>query len=165
MKYIKLATGENCLVDLVDYDYLNQYSWNRQRNLKRNKTDYAVTQGCKRTISMHMMVAIRANIKVTGTLDHINHNTLDNRRHNLRAATQSEQSMNTGPRCNSKSGYKGVYYHTKYTTKPWVAAISKNGKKYCLGNFKTLKEAVIAYNNKAEELYGDFAWLNPLPLA
>ena len=38
--------------------------------------------------------------------------------------------------------------------------IKKEGTTYFLGNFKDEKDAAIAYNKKALELYGDFANLN-----
>ena len=54
----------------------------------------------------------------------------------------------------------GVSYK-KHRNK-WEAKIMKNKKPYYLGHYNTEKEAAIAYNSKATELYGEFANLNVL---
>lgn len=59
------------------------------------------------------------------TVDHINHDTLDNRRENLRLASQSEQNQNRKI-TKGKSKYKGVYLRSDFLK--WVAQIKKMGK-------------------------------------
>ena len=59
--------------------------------------------------------------------DHINHNTLDNRKVNLRIVSQAVNLQNkNGAYRNSKSGIRGVYFH-KLTGK-WYADVSLNGR-------------------------------------
>ena len=74
------------------------------------------------------------------TVDHINHNKLDNRIINLRWATRKEQSHNRMKSKNNTSGIKGVRYdkHRKY----WKACIYINGiniQRY----YKSKEEAVL----------------------
>lgn len=90
-------------------------------------------------------------------IDHINGDSLDNRRSNLRYCTYSQNLMNTH-KVRSASGYKGVYRHRKR----WYAHITLNGRRFYLGLFKTPQDAAHAYNAKAKELFGEFACLNPV---
>jgi hypothetical protein len=83
-------------------------------------------------------------------VDHKNHDTLDNRRGNLRPATRSQNLANQ-----RRKGTKGVF-HTPYGR--WLAKIGFNGKKIYLGTFSTKAEAQAAYANKAVELFGEFAF-------
>lgn len=89
-------------------------------------------------------------------VDHINCNTLDNRRSNLRFATRAENARNVKPR--GKLKYKGV----RLQGGKWYARISLNKKVFELGAYKTITEAARAYNEAAKRLHGEFAWLNPI---
>lgn len=89
--------------------------------------------------------------------DHINGNTLDNRRANLRIATPSQSAMNTRPK--SKRRYKGMTFGYG----KWQAKIRVDGKVISLGAYATEVEAARAYNEAAKRLHCEFAWLNPIP--
>lgn len=90
-------------------------------------------------------------------IDHINGNKLDNRRSNLRICSRADNSHNIGPHLSrNKSGFKGV---SKRNNK-WRAGIYTKGRSFHLGYFHTAKEAAKVYDQKAQELWGEFAWLN-----
>ena len=91
-------------------------------------------------------------------VDHINGNPLDNRKSNLRICTNAENQRNRGANKNNKSGYKGVYW-TK-PNKRWLSQIRHNGKQVYIGHYKNKEEAARAYDKKAKELHGEFAYLN-----
>lgn len=93
-------------------------------------------------------------------VDHINGIKHDNRRCNLRLATHSQNQGNSVASVNSRSGYKGVALHKD---KYWAAGIMKNRKQIHIGYFKTPEEAALAYNKKALELFGEFAYQNTIP--
>ena len=79
-------------------------------------------------------------------VDHINHNTLDNRKSNLRIVSISENTQNLKEvRKNNTSGVRGVYYSTK--RKRWVAQLNINKKKIHVGCFTDIKDAEIAIKN------------------
>ena len=90
-------------------------------------------------------------------IDHINRNRDDNHISNLREADDFENAWNRGP-AGASSGFKGVSGHCK--PGKWVARIMAHGKPYFLGTFKNKFEAAKAYDKKAIELYGDFAYTN-----
>jgi hypothetical protein len=92
-------------------------------------------------------------------VDHINGNTLDNTRENLRLCTAKGNAQNQSIQKRKKtSKYKGVYRNS--TNTKWVGLIKHSGIKYGLGSFSVEEDAARAYNKKALELFGEFAKLN-----
>lgn len=73
-------------------------------------------------------------------VDHIDGNTLDNRRSNLRVCSNAANLRNGTLRLNNKSGYTGVFFHKD--TGRWSAYIKVVYKRKHLGMFDTIKEAV-----------------------
>lgn len=92
-------------------------------------------------------------------VDHRNGNGLDNRRSNLRLATQAQNMSNRGRPTNNTSGYKGV---SAGRLGGWRAYITSRGKRLDIGTFASKEEAAEAYNAKALELHGEFARLNEI---
>lgn len=109
-------------------------------------------------------------------VDHENHDKLDDRIENLRAATSKQNAQNTSSYKNSSSQYLGVcfkqnkgYYRfsVKYNevrfykqSDTWEANIGIDYKLKFLGNFKTEEGAALAYNKAAVKYFGEFANLN-----
>ena len=91
-------------------------------------------------------------------LDHIDRDQTNNAVKNLRACSRSENNYNSRPRKNKKSRYKGVCWNGK--TSRWVVKIKANKKAHYVGVFRCEHEAACAYNKKALELHGEFAYLN-----
>lgn len=91
-------------------------------------------------------------------IDHINHNTLDNQKSNLRVATRSQNCANRRKFKNNKSGYIGVIWH-KHIQR-YQAYISKDKKITHLGSFDDPIKAAQVRDAKAKELFGEFAKLN-----
>ena len=153
MKEIKLTQGQVALVDDDNFEVLNQFKWCAQ---KHRNTYYAIrtilVNDKNKTIRMH-------NVIMGGKgVDHINRNGLNDQRSNLRFCTNSQNHMNRRKRKNTSSIYKGVSFHKR--TGKWMASIGINDKKIHLGYFDIEVEAAKSYNNKAIELFGEFANLN-----
>lgn len=91
-------------------------------------------------------------------VDHINHDVLDNRCSNLRICTNKENVRNSMLRSDSTTMYKGV--HLDKRRDKYISSISFNGKNIFLGYFEDKIEAARAYDKKAKELFGKFAYLN-----
>jgi hypothetical protein len=93
--------------------------------------------------------------KPSEQVDHINGDRLDNRRENLRIATNQQNQM-ARHKSISKSGYKGVHKNGNR----WRAIIKKDGKTIHLGYYDTPEEASMAYDKMAKDIFGEFAVTN-----
>lgn len=62
---------------------------------------------------------------------------------------------------NNKSGYRGVHFHNQ--SKTWEARIQFQGKRYYLGRYKDIEDAIKARKEAEDKLYGDFLnWYNSI---
>src|SRR3990167_7107201 len=156
MKKILLTKGKYALVDELDYEWLSQWKWlfGGRRYAARN-THFRDKDGNRHTQVIWMHREILKTPKDLFT-DHINGNGLDNRKSNLRIATKQQNAWNLKRPRHNTSGFKGVYWRSNR----WEAAIHKDNKKQHLGRFKELKQAITAYNNEAQKLFGKYAKLN-----
>lgn len=90
--------------------------------------------------------------------DHRNRNKLDNRRGNLRQATPLQNAVNQSLRKDNASGFKGVTWNKQVGK--WKAQIRDTGRRLFLGYFHDATDAARAYDAKARDLFGEFAFLN-----
>lgn len=158
MKQIPLSQGLFALVDDEDFEYLNQFKWHAR---KSRDTFYAsrnlkISKNNRKTIQMHRVILGTTDTKIQG--DHIDGNGLNNQKSNLREATHEQNRRNTKSYKNGVSKYKGVSY--RKDSKKWRSIINFNKKVIRLGYFSSEIEAAKAYDVKAKELFGEFAWLN-----
>lgn len=145
--YIILDKEHKALIDVQDIPFIASKRWHAA--LKSNNTAYAKNS---KLGMMHRLL-----LPTDKEVDHINRNSLDNRRCNLRECSRSENSQNRMTN-GGASKYKGVSWHK--TRKMWVVTISCQKKKRWVGFFSDEKEAAINYNLAAKNLFGDFACLN-----
>lgn len=167
MKRIKLSKNKYAIIDEEDYRFLKNFNW---RAVKKDRDWYAIT--AIRTTKKHESAIVYMHqflIKLDNCecITFKNKNTLDNRKNNLfgvsRGVSQARQrKRRTNGDWELTSVYKGVSHRKRKNKEFWEARISKNKKTYWLGMFKTEKEAAEAYNKKAKELYGEFAFQNNL---
>jgi len=164
MKKIDISTrkypNEYTLVDDDDYERISKYKWHihPSGNVKRAARSSVAgdhVQGKRITIFLHRVIMAAPD---GFDVDHINHDGLDNRKKNLRLCNPSENQHNRRPQIGCASRYKGV---TRNGNK-WRSRIRipYSKRETSLGTFESEIEAALAYDKKAEELYGEFACFN-----
>lgn len=154
---IKLTRNQSAIIDDIDVELLD-FNW------YCTKGGYACRdnrkKGERKVIYMHRLILSRKigrSLNSSEVSDHINRNTLDNRRNNLRIATLSQSMHNTG----SKGGtsiFKGIYYYKE--RKLWIAKIMCNLVIKHIGSFRSEINAARAYDYWAIKLHQEFACLN-----
>lgn len=108
--------------------------------------------GKSTTYYLHRLIANAAPGQI---VDHINGDSLDNRRENLRLADASLNCVNRRS-YSPASGFRGVYA----SGRRWKAALTARGVDHKLGVFERVEDAARAYDAAAIQAFGDFAVLN-----
>jgi hypothetical protein len=140
VKYIPLTQGKKAIVDDGDFEWLSKYKW--QVNHGYAKRDV-------RCIRMHREI-IHASKGID--VDHINGNTLDNRKRNLRLVNDFQQNQNSAIRKDNISGCRGVNFFKPRGT--WSARIQYNGKRIGLGTYHRKSDAMKAYTEASKKYFG-----------
>jgi hypothetical protein len=157
------AAGRVALVDDDDYDLVMQYRWHvweRTRSSGGTCGPYAATNIHRG--GRHWMRRMHQIVTGWPMTDHINHNTLDNQRANLRPATLSQNGANQLPNRGGSSRFKGVSWQPE--RRKWAAYITVNQHRVVLGRFRSEEDAARAYDAAALSAWGEYAHLN-LPAA
>jgi len=152
---IPLTRGLAALVDPEMVEILSQFSW--CACVPKGSSGYAMRFDGTNFVYMHRVIMEASKEQL---VDHINGNTLDNRKENLRFANKSQNASNT-VKSRGKSKYKGVWYQPS-RKKPWKAELTHNNTKFSLGSYATEEEAALAYNKMAVQLFGEFAMENKI---
>lgn len=156
MKKISVGKGLFALVDDEDFSLLMGHKWRAFKDKNNYRAARTDRSNGKKTVYMHRQIMGVTNRLIF--VDHINHNTLDNRRKNLRLCSNAENRRNSLPNKNTSSRFKGVCWHKE--NKKWHAKIKKDGKSLHVGIYKSEKHAAIAYDGAARALFGRFASIN-----
>jgi len=154
MERIKLTQGQFAIVDDADYDWLNQWKWHAA-NFRGHF--YAARGNNGNTLYMaRELLGLKRGDKRQA--DHRNHNTLNNRRDNIRICTHGQNQKNKKSSRNSSSQFKGVCWDGG----AWVVAIHTGTRLKYLGRFskENEKEAAYAYDIAAIKYHGEFVQLN-----
>lgn len=156
MKSITLSQGMSTQIDDADYGRVNAIGWYAFWN---GRHWYAVrnirVNGRGGTEYLHRFI-VGASGKAH--VDHINGDTLNNCRDNLRLATCAENCRNRGKTLSNTSGHKGVSWNKR--TEKWKAFIRVNYRQISLGEFFNKTLAALAYDDAAMKYFGEFAKLN-----
>lgn len=162
MKKIELTRGLFATIDDEDFELISRWKWYALCD-RKSGVFYACNRGPRKgnkkrqSLRMHRVIL---NAPEGLVVDHINGDTLDNRRANLRLATHSQNAANSHKTIKSMVPFRGVSLNEKCTRRPFSACINVRGVKKSLGQFATAEEAANAYDRAAEKYFGDFASLN-----
>lgn len=152
--------GHKCLLDEEDKDLMDKHLYLLINKKRLNQRVYLQTvwhvKGKRYQSTIHRIVLSRMmgrELLKGEYVDHIDMNGLNNKRDNLRIATQGLNNANTKLRKDNTLGIKGVWrWQNKYR-----AGITVNGNRIDLGVFSTADEARAAYCRAAKEYFGEFA--------
>jgi hypothetical protein len=169
MQLIQLTQNQQTQVSDEDFEFVSQWKWLAVRSNygTRARTRWYASRTSK-TIKMHKVIYEN----MTGELipegyivDHIDRDTLNNQRTNLRLVTHQQNLFNRSKRRLHMGGeptklpYIGVIRESQAVSKPYRAQIY-SPKFEILGWFATPEEAARAYDIRCLELRGEFASLN-----
>lgn len=127
------------IIDLDDVERCKQYKWSRMSSTR--KTNYVTSRINGRNIRLHQFITGYYDGELH--IDHINHNTFDNRKCNLRIVTPKENILNRSPR-----KIPGVYFHEN----KWYFRVRTDNGYYNSHVFDTQKEA---YEARKKFIGGD----------
>lgn len=140
-------TGNPFYFDPEDYDKIKDYTWS-----DRWKDGYhelrAWDSNLKQMIWMHWLIAGE-------NFDHIDRDPMNNRKSNLRDASQVQQCQNRNKTCRNKSGVVGVCYNKRMDK--WETYISIDKKQINLGYYINKEDAIMARLEAEAKYYGEFA--------
>lgn len=157
---IDLGNGYVAVIDDEDADLVTGFKWYAMKvEGKVYGAGWKHLPPGRFFVHLHRLIA---NAQPGEIIDHADRDPLNCRRSNLRRATRQQNIWNQGPaRKQGTSKYKGVWLWRGYGR--FVAKITYNGKQIHIGYFDNEEDAARAYNAKAAELFGEYAYLNPVP--
>ena len=156
---IPLTQGREAIIDTADLHLVQLWNWcarvRKDRHPPNNayavRMEYAGTRPALVQMHSHILPP-RAGL----VIDHVNGDSLDNRRCNLRYATRSQNLANS-LRVAVKTGVSLKGARQIRATGRWIAQITKDKQVHHLGTFDTAEEAHAAYAEAAVRLFREFA--------
>lgn len=154
MKEVKLTQGKVSIVDDEDFAEVSRMKWCLLKGPSGNGYARCHKRGTRNGyIALHHF--IMKSEQASCEIDHINGNSLDNRKSNLRFCSRSDNAKNRKPW--GRSQYMGV---TLRENGKWLAKININGKQVHLGVFIEEADAALAFDKAAIKTGNSFYRLN-----
>lgn len=157
MKKIPLTQGKFALVDDDDYNFLMQWTWYADRHPRKNFPDLfiaarKITVGThkQKTILMHRIIMKAGKDE---SIDHRNHNSLDNQKSNLRKCSQMQNCQNK--RMKSRILPRGVTYCKR--EQKYLAQIMVERRNKFLGYYDNPQDAEKAYHAASIDFHKEFS--------
>lgn len=131
------------IIDIHDVDKVKNITWHCEYSTY-TKSYYIRGNYKNKKILLHRLIM---NCPKDTVVDHINHDTLDNRKENLRICSNTRNKMNNK---SNTSGVCGVVWNKERNK--WQAQIKINGKLINLGRYSKFEDACTSRKNKELEL-------------
>lgn len=136
------------LIDKDNLELVKQYKWHIRKSCDKLYAIATIPNGTKsnnKKIHLHKLI-----LNTKSIVDHINGNSLDNRKSNLRIVTNQQNSFNM-----RKKRFVGIK-KMPYKKESYQAYIMKDYKQIYIGTYKTFEEAILARLKKEKELFGEY---------
>ena len=144
--YVQYRNSYDCfIIDKECLDEIKDMCWH-------NTADYPYSKINGKSCALSRLIM---NCPEDMEVDHINGKPWDNRKCNLRVVTRSQNGMNTGTRISNTSGYKGVVWYKSRSK--WMAQITFNNKRYFLGYFDDINDAINARKEAELKYFGEYS--------
>lgn len=164
-RQIDLGHGHIAIIDEADWDLIKPLKW-RHLHAGRNKSANArgkiyATASVKvdgKWVTVYMHRFILGVTGRTNKVDHIDTDGLNNRRGNLRRATNTENLA--GGRPSNRPGQTSRFKGVRLDKGQWLATLSTGGVSYLSERFDVEEDAARAYDLAAARVHGEFAGTN-----
>lgn len=147
--------GNAFVVDRDDWPLVRDYCWVEKHGPGNIYLMAYVSKG--KYIRLSRLIT---NAGENEVVDHINHDTMDNRKANLRKVTQAHNLLNVGIRSNNTTGITGVWREKRRNK--WAAELKIHGKKIYLGQYESFDEAVATRKAAEERYFGPYSYDNSM---
>lgn len=135
---------KSAIIDIEDVELCKQYKW------CLTKDGYVLSYKNDTFLYLHRLLL---GAKDNEYIDHINFNTLDNRKQNLRICTNAQNLQHRSKLTSlNTSGYHGIYFDK--SRNKWKVEIQCNKKRITVGRFENIEEAISARKKYEEEIFG-----------
>jgi hypothetical protein len=141
---VRTTSGKEFIISACDLERVKRYTW------CISKTGYPVANTNPKVVKLQRYLLSPPEGMV---VDHINGNTLDNRRENLRVCSIADNSRNAAKKGKSTIA-PGIQLKNNGR---YRARITVNRKEIALGTFDTLDEAIAARHKAEREFFGDYS--------
>lgn len=139
-----------CVIDTEDYSKVNKYKW------FKNNHGYCVTKGINpsNNIGIHRVIM---DYQPEYYCDHIDNDTLNNRKSNLRIVTPQENAANMSKKNTNTSGVVGVHAYNNDSVPKWEAMITHHYKSIFLGRSTSFDAMVKCRLNGEARYFGVYS--------
>lgn len=131
-----------CIIDTEDYDKIKNYKWFKRTDGRVVTNVTSLNIGVSHLRIHNLIMNFDESIKYEYEVDHIDCDTLNNKKSNLRIVTKSKNGMNRGLQSNNSTGVCGVVSRDHNNTSPWIPQIKIDKKMIRLGTEYSFDEAV-----------------------
>jgi hypothetical protein len=158
----KVGAGLSVMVNDEDFEWLSEYSFTlidsrrhkKPQNYRFVKTNIITTSRKRTSVTIQHLIMGKAPKGYK--IDHIDRDTLNNQRDNLRFVTNRVSSHNQSVK--GVSRYRGVTWDKEHQS--WRTQIISQGRRYNLGRFRDDVTAARNFDYYALCIYGEYAVLN-----